>query len=151
MKRACRCCGRLFTPRPNVPDQQYCSRRKCQNARRQRWRKEKLASDPDYKDNQNDAQGRWCEKNPEYWKKYRASHPAYTQRNRHLQRERNKRRTGARADTGSVIAKRYASKDGKEIKSGIYRIMPVEGDMIAKRYEYLVELNLISGSYMQER
>ena len=107
-----------------MPDQQYCSRRKCQNARRQRWRKEKLASDPDYKDNQNDAQGRWCEKNPEYWKKYRASHPAYTQRNRHLQRERNKRRTGARADTGSVIA---------------------------KRYEYLVELNLISGSYMQER
>ena len=148
MKRACRCCGRLFTPRPNVPDQQYCSRRICQNARRQRWRKEKLASDPDYKANQYDAQRRWCEKNPEYWKKYRASHPAYTQRNRHLQRERNKRRTGARADTGSVIAKRYASKDGKEIKSGIYRIMPLEGDMIAKRYEYLVELNLISGSYL---
>lgn len=149
MKRACRCCGRLFTPRPNVPDQRYCSRRNCQNARRQRWGKEKLAWDPAYKDNQYDAQRRWCEKNPGYWKKYRASHPAYVQRNRHLQRERNKRRIGAVADAGSVIAKRYESKDGNEIKSGIYRIVPLEGGMIAKSDAYLVELNLISGSYPQ--
>jgi len=48
-----------------------------------------------------------------------------------------------------VIAKRYESKDGNEIKSGIYRIVPLEGGMIAKSDAYLVELNLISGSYPQ--
>ena len=150
MKRACRCCGRLFTPRPNVPDQQYCSRRNCQNTRRQRWRKEKLASDPDYKANQCDAQRRWCEKNPDYWKHYRARHPAYRRRNRQLQKHRNKMRSAARVATGSLIAKRYASKDGNEIKSGIYRVVPLEG-VIAKSDAYLVELNLISGSYAQRR
>lgn len=150
MKRACGCCGRLFTPRPNVPDQQYCSRRECQNARRQRWRKKKLKSDPDYKANQYDAQRRWCEKNPDYWKDYRSEHPEYRWRNRQLQKHRNKRRTAVRAGTGPLIAKRYASRDGNEIKSGIYRIVPV-GGVIAKSDAYLVELNLISGSYPKGR
>ena len=145
MKRPCRCCGRLFAPRPNVPDQQYCSHRSCQNARRQKWRKEKLSSDSAYKANQHDAQRRWCEKNPDYWRNYRSSHPGYEQRNRQLQRDRNKKRTAIRPE----IAKRYASKDGTAIKSGIYKIVPVEGAMIAKRYAYLVELDLISGSYIQ--
>lgn len=147
MKRACRCCGRLFTRRANVPDQQYCSRRICQNARRQRWRKQKLASDPDYRANQYDAQRRWCEKNPDYWKHYRASHPAYSRKNRQLQSERNKKRAPARMDTGSLIAKRYASEDQNDIISGIYRMVPVEGAMIAKSDAYLVKLNLITGSY----
>jgi hypothetical protein len=54
-------------------------------------------------------------------------------------------------DTGPLIAKRYASKDRNEIKSGIYRVVPVEGAMIAKSDAYLVELNIISGSYLQGR
>jgi hypothetical protein len=52
-------------------------------------------------------------------------------------------------DTGSLIAKRYASKDRNGIISGIYRMVPLEGAMIAKSDAYLVELNLISGSYPQ--
>jgi hypothetical protein len=146
VKRTCRRCGRLFTPRANVLDQQYCSRRVCQNARRQRWRKQKLLSDPDYRANQYDAQKRWCEKNPDYWNHYRASHPAYRHKNRQLQTERNKKRTLARVDTGSLIAKRYVSKDQKDIISGIYRLVPVNGAMIAKSDAYFVKLNLITGS-----
>ncbi len=149
MKRACLCCGRLFTPRANVPDQQYCSRRMCQNARRQRWRKQKLSSDADYKANQYDAQRRWCEKNPGYWKHYRASHPAYRRRNRQQQSERNRKRTLARVDTESLIAKRYVSEDQSDIISGIYRMVPIEGAMIAKSDAYLVKLNLITDSYPQ--
>ena len=75
MKRICRCCGCWFTARANVANQQYCSRRICQNARRQRWRKQKLLTDPDYKADQYAAQKRWCEKNPDYWKHYRDCHP----------------------------------------------------------------------------
>jgi hypothetical protein len=41
----------------HIPGQRYCSRVQCQNARRQKWRKQKLAIDKDYKANQKDAQG----------------------------------------------------------------------------------------------
>ena len=149
MKRACRCCGCWFMPRANVPDQQYCSRRTCQNARRQRWRKQKLLSDADYKANQYDAQRRWLEKNPDYWMQYRATHPAYRRRNRQLQIERNKKRSLVRMDADSLIAKRYALEAQSDIISGIYRMIPVEGAMIAKSDAYLVRLNLITGSYPQ--
>jgi len=68
--------------------------------RRNRWRKRKLLTDPEYQGNQRDAQKRWRESHKEYWRGYRASHPDYVKRNRALQRERNDRRRG------SLIAKR---------------------------------------------
>ena len=144
MKRRCLCCGRLFTARSNVPNQQYCSCKRCQNARRQRWRKQKLANDPDYKANQQASQRRWCEKNPDYWQRYRASHPKYNQRNRELQRLRNQKR---RVDASARIAKRYASSDQIDVKSGVYKIVPVDGSSIAKRYALIVKLDVISGNY----
>lgn len=42
--------------------------------------------DPDYKDNQSRAQQLWNKKNPDYWNKYRRSHPKYTERNQVLQK-----------------------------------------------------------------
>ncbi len=144
MKRKCLCCRRLFTPRRNVPDQLYCSCKRCQNARRQRWRKQKLANDPDYKANQQASQQRWCEKNPDYWQRYRASHPKYTQRNRELQCLRNQKR---RVDASARIAKRYASSDQIDVKSGVYKIIPVDGSSIAKRYALIARLDVISNNY----
>jgi len=32
--RRCRCCGKAFRPRPQVPDQQYCPDPACQKARK---------------------------------------------------------------------------------------------------------------------
>ena len=147
MKRACLCCGRLFTPRANVPDQQYCSRRICQNARRQRWRKQKLATDADYKADQYAAQRRWCEKNPNYWKRYRATHADYRQRNRQKQKTRNRKRVQSPIEHGAVIAKRYASNDKSDTISGIYKMLPVDGAMIAKSDALLVKLDVITGNY----
>ena len=144
MKRRCLCCGRLFIPRSNVPNQQYCSCKRCQNARRQRWCKQKLCSDLDYKANQKASQRRWCEKNPDYWRHYRASHPKYNQRNRDLQRLRNQKR---RVDASARIAKRYAASDQMGVKSGVYKIVPVDGSLIAKRYALIARLDVISGNY----
>jgi hypothetical protein len=144
LKRKCLCCGRLFTPRRNVPNQQYRSFKGCQNARRQRWRKQKLSNDPDYKANQQACQRRWCENNPDYWQRYRASHPKYNQRNRELQRLRNQKR---RVDASAPIAKRYASSDQIDIKSGVYKIIPVDGSSIAKRYALIAKLDVISDNY----
>jgi len=34
--------------------------------------REKMASDPDYRINQQDSQKNWCRQNPDYWRKYRS-------------------------------------------------------------------------------
>ncbi len=46
-----------------------------------------------------------------------------------------------------VIAKRYALKPANEIISGFYTLVPVDGDMIAKRYALFVKLDVITENY----
>ena len=152
MERRCEHCGKKFTPLSHIPGQRYCSRVQCQNARRQKWRKQKLAIDKDYKANQKDAQGRWCEKNPDYWKQYRATHPEYVQRNRQLQRVRNQRRKATidASDTSNLIAKRYALPSKNSFLSGYYRLVPVGSGLIAKRYALLVKIDAITASCPQD-
>ena len=151
MERRCEHCRKKFTRFSHIPGQRYCSRVQCQNARRQKWRKQKLAIDKDYKANQKDAQGRWCEKNPGYWKRYRATHPEYVQRNRQLQRVRNQRRKATiyASDTSSLIAKRYALSSKNSFLSGYYRLIPVGSGLIAKRYALLVKIDAITASCPQ--
>lgn len=84
-------CGRHFIPNPRVKDQRYCGREECQRARKTRWQREKMKTDPEYQGNQRDSQRSWRERNPGYWKQYRMRHPDYAMRNRLLQRHRDKR------------------------------------------------------------
>lgn len=84
MTRCCACCGEPFEPRPQVPDQAYCSAPECQRARKRQWQRAKLQSDPDYRDNQRSAQQAWSQRNPDYWRDYRTDCPDYAQRNRVL-------------------------------------------------------------------
>lgn len=141
VERRCEHCGERFIPRPNVACQRYCSKKECQRARRNKWRKRKLRTDPDYRGNQRDAQKRWTETHPGYWKVYRASHPEYVERNRTLQRERNRRRRV------SLIAKRDESRERNSLRSGVYRLIPAVGGGIAKSDEYLVKLDILPETY----
>lgn len=68
----CACCGEPFTSRPQVPDQAYCSAPACQRERRLRWQREKMQTDPDYRDNQSRSQRAWLDRNPDYWRTYRS-------------------------------------------------------------------------------
>ena len=70
-KLRCAHCGSRFTPAPQVPKQTYCSKTACQKARRRQWQKNKLQSDPDYRDNQARAQKAWAIRNPDYWRLHR--------------------------------------------------------------------------------
>jgi len=58
MKIKCRCkhCHRLFIPNPRVIDQQYCSQKVCQRARKRHWQRQKMKTDPDYRQNQKESQ-----------------------------------------------------------------------------------------------
>jgi hypothetical protein len=143
VERRCEHCGEPFIPRKNVACQRYCSKAGCQKGRRNRWRKRKLRTDAEYRDNQHDAQKRWRESHKEYWGQYRASHPDYVKRNRALQRERNRRRKEG------LIAKRYESTTWNRMRSGVYRLIPEGGEGIAKSDAYLVKLDILSGIYPQ--
>ncbi|MEW6464552.1 MAG: hypothetical protein AB1434_01500 [Pseudomonadota bacterium] len=111
MTRRCACCGKPFAPRPQVPDQAYCSDPDCQRARKRQWQRAKRQSDPDYRDNQRAAQQAWAQRNPDYWRGYREAQPDYAQRNREQQRSRDQARN---AD--------LAKMDVYDLPPGLYRI-----------------------------
>ena len=140
MEKTCLCCKKRFHPHPAVRDQQYCSNPQCQKARKRRWQKEKLLKDSDYQANQAEAQRQWRSRNKDYWREYRRKNPAYTEKNRLDQRERNRRRR-----SGSGIAKMDEQKVKTLIPSGRYRLVPFCNPGIAKMDELIVQLAVISG------
>ena len=140
MEKTCLCCKRRFRAHPAVRHQQYCGDPECQKARKRKWQKEKLAKDNDYRVNQAEAQRQWCSRNKDYWREYRRKNPAYTEKNRMGQRERNQRRR-----CGSGIAKMDEQKVKTLIPSGRYRLVPFCNQGIAKMDELIVELGVITG------
>ena len=132
MNRICIFCGRSFDPYPTVPNQQYCSRPKCQKARRRTWQKEKLATDEAYRANQADSQRAWRQRNPDYWRRYRKTHPAYTERNRQFQRQRNCRKRQSSGVDRSVIAKMDELTRRNDRLSGHYRLVSIDRSGVAK-------------------
>ncbi|ATE62429.1 hypothetical protein CCZ27_02640 [Thauera sinica] len=111
MTQRCACCGKPFAPRPQVPNQVFCSAPDCQRARKRQWQRAKLQSDPDYRINQRAAQQAWSQRNPDYWRDYRAIRPEYEHRNRAQQRSRDQDRNGD-----------LAKMDVCDLPSGLYRI-----------------------------
>ena len=77
-----------------------------------------MRTDPAYQANQKQAQAEWLQGNEGYWKGYREAHPEQAERNRILQRIRNKRRRSHRVVRmdASMIAKMDASRS-KETSS----------------------------------
>jgi hypothetical protein len=138
MEKTCPHCQRTFLPHPAVSKQQYCGSADCQRARKRIWQKEKLARDPDYRENQAAAQRAWRQRNREYWTHYRQSHPAYQEANRLRQRQRNwQRRRMAKMDAGGAKTL---------LPSGRYRLVPLYGK-IAKMDALIVEIGVVSRGY----
>jgi hypothetical protein len=77
-----------------------------------------MARDPDYQANQRDCFRDWSKRHPGYWRHYRLRSPAYCERNRLLQRVRDKKRR--RKD----LAKMDASRPALFVKPGTYYLIP---------------------------
>jgi hypothetical protein len=135
--RICKFCSESFVPHPSVPFQEYCGDPPCQKARKRIWKKEKMANDPDYKENQKKSQKNWQSKNKDYWRNYRRKNLRYTHQNRIQQKERNQRRF-------AVIAKSDELTPGSAIISGVFKLVPVCNGKIANGDEVIVSLNVIS-------
>jgi len=140
MEKRCESCERRFIPHPAVAHQEYCSAPECQKTRKRKWQKEKLANDSDYRANQAEAQKQWRSRNRDYWRQYRKRNPAYTEKNRIRQRERNRGRR-----SGAGIAKMDELRGKTVIPSGRYRLVPFCNLGIAKMDELIVEIGVISG------
>lgn len=123
-------CGRIFDPDPRVKNQHYCGDKDCQRARKCKWQKEKLSTDPDYKANQRDCRREWHQRHPGYYKKYREDHPAYCQRNTLLQGYRN---TKAR-----MIAKMDAFKPAPFKDPCAFYLLPLIAKMDASPQKILL-------------
>jgi hypothetical protein len=142
-RRKCKHCHKSFSPRPQNPDQQYCSEPDCQRARKRIWQQRKLLADADYHANQRAAQSIWQKKNPDYWSKYRQRNPVYVERNRANQRDRNHYRNWQ--DKGrSAIAKMDSSISESSIIPGRYQLRRIDSGRIAKMDALIVEINLFS-------
>ncbi|MGA3172907.1 MAG: hypothetical protein ABSE25_00600 [Syntrophorhabdales bacterium] len=136
MEKTCPHCGKRFLPHPAVLNQQYCGSADCQRARKRKWQKEKLKSDPDYRENQAAAQKAWRERNRGYWREYRKKNKTYSERNRLRQSERNRQRR--------VIAKMDELGAKSLVSPGRYRLVPLYGK-IAKMDELIVEIGVVAG------
>jgi hypothetical protein len=85
-----------------------------------------MASDPDYQANQRDCFRSWSKRQPGYWRQYRRSNSDYCERNRLLQRVRDKKRRGKN------LAKMDALKPSLSIKPGTYYLIPQRDRQLAK-------------------
>lgn len=115
--KQCVGCGQAFQPRPQAPKQTYCSAQACQRIRKRQWQKSKLQADPDYRDNQREAQRAWQESHPDYWRQYRDRHSEYAEHRRNRQRGKgNSNKDGVKMDSwiSTVI-----------LAPGLYKIAPV--------------------------
>jgi hypothetical protein len=139
MEKLCLSCKKPFHAHPAVRLQQYCRNPECQKTRKRNWQKEKLSRDSDYRANQAEAQRQWRNRNKGYWREYRRRNPAYTERNRIRQRERNRLRR-----SGSGIAKMDEVAGKSIIRSGRYRLVPLGNPEIAKMDGLIVEIEVIS-------
>jgi hypothetical protein len=148
MKRTCLHCKNHFRPSKFHHNQNYCNNKECQRARKALWQKNKIKEDSAYKDNQKDALHCWREKNPSYYRDYRKNHPEYTDRNRKKSRERSQKQ-GYRTKTSPALqqkqdfAKMDVALSQLPIKSGRYKLLPIETAGFAKMDAAIVQLIVI--------
>lgn len=141
-------CGRFFPKSPRHKAQYYCMKPGCQKARRAAWKRKKMRDDPAYRLNQEISNKAWFDGHPGYWKRYRKRNPKKAERNRMLQRIRNRRRSQMKkADAKgnpSLIAKVDASTSRKIKVAGEFWMVP----MIAKVDALKVYIYEIPSTYL---
>lgn len=126
----CACCGLPFEPRPQVPNQAFCSSPDCQRARKLHWQQDKLRTDPDYRDNQRDAQRAWFDRHPGYWRAYRSANTGIVEPEPKLPAN----------DTGSDLAK----MDVSILPSGLYQLRRIGAESAVETEVWLVEIRPVA-------
>ena len=152
----CRHCRKMHTAQ--VAGQKYCNNKRCQQARKNSWGKEKYACDPDYRANQRASTQTWLESKggaAAYYREYR-------RRRKGEEGSMPPSSSGAAEKQGvdhgdaSLFAPepkgmpRSANRDAMYednlLKPGRYVIFPAHAKGDANRDAILVQIDLISTS-----
>ncbi len=106
--------------------QKYCGLPECQQARKNKWEREKLRNDPAYKAKRRKSKGEWYSNyhGSEYQKKYRETHPGYCKENRRKQVSRNRKRQIPASPP--KIVKTDALNPESVTTQGLYVLSPYE-------------------------
>ena len=109
----CVCCGVEIVRRSQNPDQTFCSKKRCQTERKQRWRAQKRL-DSDFLEAARLAAKKWRDRNRDYMRGYREEHPEYVAKNRCQQDARNHRRDGKDEKTAQMTVPLIVKSDAWE-------------------------------------
>ena len=90
--RRCPYCQCSFLPSIYRPQQVVCSQAECQRRRRADYHRQKLCTDPEYRQVARDSQRKWRQAHPDYLRQYLAQHTEAVERNRQQQQRRDQKR-----------------------------------------------------------
>jgi hypothetical protein len=84
----CQCCLPSVYRRQQV----VCSQAECQRQRRSDYHRQKLRTDPEYREVARDSQRKWRQAHPDYLRQYLAQHAPAIEQNRQRQQLRDRKR-----------------------------------------------------------
>jgi len=138
MLRTCPYCRKSFTPSLFNPQQRVCSHRSCQYQRRQQSRQAQLARDDQYRLSCQESRQQWRQEHAAlYMRQYRQHHPAYRERNRQLQRERDRRRQLRN------LVKNNAALDLKTASQQVFLIAPQPADLVKNNSDFAAKVLIV--------
>jgi len=143
-KICCKNCRRIIEkPNRKIKNQKYCNRKVCQRARKRKWQRNKMQTDEDYRRNQKESRDKWLENHPDYYKHYRDTHIAYTDRNREMQKDRDAaRRLTNLANMDALMEIKYENTER-------YFIVSADGDL-AKMDALIPVFHIIPVGYTRQ-
>jgi hypothetical protein len=101
----------------------------CRRAKKAAWKRTKMRTDADFRQDQRLSNQKWAQTHRDYWSRYRQRNPDKANRNRILQRIRNKRRTADRQKSAeqneALIAKVDASTSQNYNMIGQFWLVPI--------------------------
>ena len=121
--RCCPHCQRLFVPSIHRPQQVVCSQAACQRQRRAAYHRQKLETDPVYRQVVRESQRQWWDEHPGYQKQRRQRQPAVVESNRQRQRQRDQRRRLQR------LVRNNVAFDLRHSATGVWLLGPQLGDL----------------------
>jgi hypothetical protein len=144
----CKGCNKEKPFNPRCNNQQYCGDKDCQNARKARWQREKMAADKEYRSRQNKCKRRWRENYPdhEYQEQYRQEHEEYVRRNREMQRIRNRKYHSIQKQQKIVKMDTLSAKADKTAIWQIQKLKMDESGKIVKMDTLFAEIKPYQGS-----
>ena len=144
----CQHCGRRCRCNPRVKNQEYCSRKECQQVRKNKWEKEKYHNNPSYREKRLLSQEAWRKNYPhkEYQKEYRSRRLDYVACCYAKQKESYHERREAER---KALEQNNVNTDSLSLqprRGGLYKLIPMGATKNNVNTDsFIVKMQILSG------